>query len=77
MQCIILLFFTFQVPGKSPEIMFYDSNNRVIEKIDIAEMSRDQLNQLMRDKGFGPAGSKHKSEDIEAMDENDVGHDEI
>jgi len=41
-----------KVPGKSPEMFFYDESDNLVEKLDIAEMKRDQLNQLMLDKGF-------------------------
>ena len=38
--------------GKSPEIVFYNVDNQEIERIPIDKMTREELNELMVDKGI-------------------------
>jgi len=73
-------------PGKSPTMMLYDEvrysrvfdslkilwmqDGNVVEKLDISEYKRDELNKLMLDKGF-------KLKDVKKEEESNVGHDEV
>ena len=50
--------------GKSPEVIFYNADNEELERIPIDKMTREELNQLMVDKGIekkeaGEKGSQH------------------
>ena len=53
------------MPGKSPEIVFYNAEKEELERIPIDKMTREELNQLMTDKGIekkeekGEEGSQH------------------
>ena len=53
------------MPGKSPEIVFYNAEKEELERIPIDKMTREELNQLMTDKGIekketkGDEGSQH------------------
>jgi len=40
------------ISGLSPELKLYDTEGLLMEKIDIADKSTDQLHELMKDKGF-------------------------
>jgi hypothetical protein len=41
-----------KVPGKSPEMIFFNSNGEELERIDISKMKRDELNDFIQAKGF-------------------------
>ena len=56
------------VLGKSPEIVFYNVDNQEIERIPIDKMTREELNELMVDKGI-------EKKEKEETDRNE--HDEI
>ena len=52
--------------GKSPEAVFYNAEGEEVERIDISGMLRDELNELMINKGIkkkeastDDEGSKH------------------
>ena len=47
-----------KVPGKSPELFFYNANGEELERMDISKMKRDELNQLVKAKGI-PMKSGH------------------
>ena len=47
-----------KIPGKSPEMIFYNLNGEELERIDISKMKRDELNALITSKGI-PAKGKH------------------
>ena len=55
--------------GKSPEVIFYNVDNVELERIPIDKMTREELNQLMEDKGIE---KKEKEETKEGTE-----HDEI
>ena len=38
--------------GKSPEVIFYNAENEELERIPIDKMTREELNQLMVEKGI-------------------------
>lgn len=46
--------------GRSPELTLMDDNGNVVEKVDLAPMTTDQIHKLLQDKGFErkPSGSK-------------------
>ena len=54
--------------GKSPEVIFYNAENEELERIPIDKMTREELNQLMAEKGI---------EKKEAEVEGGSQHDEI
>ena len=41
-----------KVPGKSPEMIFYNANGEELERIDVAKMTRVELNALIKAKGI-------------------------
>lgn len=41
-----------KVPGKSPELKFFNRLGEELESMDIAKMSRTELNQLMKKRGI-------------------------
>ena len=47
-----------KVPGKSPEIIFFNANGEELERLDISKMKRDELNALVKAKGI-PVKSGH------------------
>ncbi|TRY67089.1 hypothetical protein TCAL_05153 [Tigriopus californicus] len=57
-----------KVPGKSPVMTFYNEQGDLTETLDIAEMKRDQLNQIMLEHGFQTKGQA-KAKDANAHDE--------
>jgi len=57
-----------KIPGKSPEIVFYNVDNQEIERIPIDKMTREELNELMVDKGI----EKKEKEETDRSE-----HDEI
>lgn len=52
-----------KIPGKSPEMMFLNDGGEVLERLDIAQMSRQELNNLMEAKGFKRTDSASKPTD--------------
>ena len=47
-----------KIPGKSPEMIFYNDNGEELERLDISKMKRDELNALIVAKGI-PLKGKH------------------
>ena len=47
-----------KIPGKSPEMIFYNTNGEELERIDISKLKRDELNALIVAKGI-PVKGKH------------------
>jgi len=41
-----------KIPGKAPEIIFFNQGGKEIERINIEKMTRDELNQLLATKGY-------------------------
>ena len=41
-----------KIPGKSPELIFYNKNEEELERIDIANMLRSELIELLDEKGI-------------------------
>lgn len=41
-----------KIPGKSPEIIFYNKYGEELERSDISKFTRSELNALMAKKGF-------------------------
>ena len=58
-----------KVPGKAPEMFFLDENDEVVEKLNIEDMKRDELNKFIQEKGI-----KLKEE---SKDEEQPKHDEV
>jgi len=48
-----------KIPGKSPEMVFYNENGEELERIDITKMTRSELNALITAKGIPAKGGKH------------------
>lgn len=46
-----------KVPGKSPELKFYNQAGEELESLDIAKMTRSELNKLMVTKGIARRAS--------------------
>jgi len=46
-----------KVPGKSPELKFYNQHGEALETLDIAKMTRSELNKLMVTKGIARRAS--------------------
>merc|ERR1711899_474183 len=47
-----------KIPGKSPEMIFYNTNGEELERIDISKLKRDELDALIVAKGI-PVKGKH------------------
>ena len=47
-----------KIPGKSPELVFFNGDAEV-ERVDIADLKRSELNDLMKAKGFTAKASEH------------------
>ena len=47
-----------KIPGKSPELIFFNANGEELERTEISRMTRSELNQLVSAKGI-PSKSKH------------------
>ena len=47
-----------RVPGKSPELIFFNKNGQELERLDISKMKRDELNELVVAKGIALKQSK-------------------
>jgi len=41
-----------KIPGKAPEIIFFNQGGKEIERINIEKMNREDLNQLLVTKGI-------------------------
>ena len=48
-----------KIPGKSPEMVFYNENGEELERIDITKMTRNELNALITAKGIPVKSGKH------------------
>lgn len=48
-----------KVPGKSPEMIFYNANGEELERIDISKLIRSELNALLVKKGIPLKGASH------------------
>ena len=55
--------------GKSPEIVFYNAEKEELERIPIDKMTREELNQLMTDKGIEKKVAKEDEEEGSQHDE--------
>ena len=55
-----------KIPGKSPELIFYNQGGEVLERLDITKLSRLELNELMEKKGIS---KKQEEEEVE-LDKN-------
>ena len=55
--------------GKSPEVIFYNVDNVELERIPIDKMTREELNQLMVEKGIEKKPKEEKEEDGSDHDE--------
>ena len=45
-----------RIQGKLPEAVFYNIAGEEVERVDIANMSREELNKMMREKGIPRKG---------------------
>ena len=54
-----------KIPGKTPEIIFYNKNNEEIERIDISSMLRLELVELLDKKGIPRNPAQIKSADVD------------
>ena len=52
----------FILPGKSPEIVFYNAEKEELERIPIDKMTREELNQLLVEKGIEKKEAKGEGE---------------
>ncbi|TRY67087.1 hypothetical protein TCAL_05150 [Tigriopus californicus] len=43
-----------KMPGKWPELTFRNESQGVVERLDIRQYNRTELNQIMQDRGFQP-----------------------
>lgn len=59
-----------KVPGKAPEMFFLDENDQIVEKLDISEMKREELNKFIQEKGI-------KLKAAEKDDDEPAKHDEV
>ncbi len=41
-----------KIPGKSPEMVFLNDSGEELERLDIAKLTRDELNRLLVSKGI-------------------------
>jgi len=41
-----------RMPGKSPEMIFLNANGEELERVDIAKMTRQELNNFIQAKGI-------------------------
>lgn len=48
-----------KVPGKSPEIIFFNANGEELERVDVSKMKRTELNQLLVAKGIPSKAKAH------------------
>ena len=55
--------------GKSPEVIFYNVDNVELERIPIDKMTREELNQLMVEKGIEKKPKEEEEEDGSDHDE--------
>ena len=55
--------------GKSPEVIFYNVDNVELERIPIDKMTREELNQLMVEKGIEKKPKEEKEGDGSDHDE--------
>ena len=63
-----------KIPGKSPELIFYNKNDEELERIDISDMLRSELVALLDEKGierneFHPKESQAQESNSEEVDE--------
>ena len=45
-----------RIPGKSPEMIFFNANDEEIERVDISKMTRKELNTFVQAKGIPTKG---------------------
>ena len=48
-----------KIPGKSPEIVFFNEAGTELERINIEKFSREELNKMMIEKGFPSKKIEH------------------
>jgi len=41
-----------QIPGHNPDLVLYNENDQIIERIDLAPLNRRQCNELLLEKGL-------------------------
>merc|ERR1711860_244065 len=52
-----------KIPGKSPEVVFYNQAEQELERLNVEKFSREELNQLMADRGI-PAKKKTSHDEV-------------
>jgi len=64
-----------EIPGKAPEAVFYNSLGKELERLNIENFNREQLNQLMLKKGIpskqssGQQNKEHEEQEQEGFHE--------